>query len=265
MTDILNNASELPRGNDFEDHEKRAYFNTIVIYLSSHKDEEVGYDTLAEILKIPSESRREIFNKLWNSHPKLISGKPAFKNPMIRITKDGLEYASRLDDEYYSEKGTSLFDTPIDMTLKETCKLVFEKHLPSGSLIWHKDTFKPNPPRNLFEARAVLIDGKYLIPHAGNKTTISSIVINATSYEDAQRIMNEKNSPSINASTNINVGRDMNLDKSSQDFSPKISFNADAKSKAAPKRSKITVESIVKLITAIILGALAVLKGCNVI
>ncbi len=193
------------------DKETKDWVNLVVFYLAhpDRRDSEFDYFSLAEALGIAGHDQKTVFNALWNTSPKLINGRPSLK-PLIKITNPGIEYADKLDADIYITTGQSVFDNPIDMTMPETCKFVFEKHIANrGTIAWLRETFRPNPPRNLYAAKDLLLHSGLIINSRTYFTIIAPPFLSATSYEDALRILKERDEKSKGNTTNVNVGRDM--------------------------------------------------------
>lgn len=191
--------------------ELKEWVDVIIIFLAhpDHRELEFDYYELADFSEIPQHQHVHVFNELWNTYPKLIDAKPSLK-PKIKISKAGLEYAEKFDDQIYFTTGQSVFDQPIDMTMPETCKFIFEKHISNGgTLAWFRETFRPNPPRNLYPAKDLLLHSGLIINTRKYYTVIAPPYIEATSYEDAIRIMKEREEKSKANTTHVSVGGDM--------------------------------------------------------
>jgi hypothetical protein len=77
--------------------------------------------------------------------------------------------------------------------------LIFKKHKssPTFSLDWHSHTFQPNTPRNSSEAKEIMIRKEVIFQSQSTKakTILNDLVHTASSYEEAVKIIEEKNKP----------------------------------------------------------------------
>lgn len=178
--------------------ERTKYYNRVILFLAmpQNRDKEFGYDDLAIDLRIPQEYIEPVQNALWNSVDKCINAKRALKNPLISITDSGLKYANKLEELYFEQTGLPIFTNFIDMTIQDTCELIFQKHKESSSfsLVWHSDTFKPNTPRNVHEAKEIMLRKEVIFypQHSKIKTILNDDIHSASSYKEAVTILEEK-------------------------------------------------------------------------
>ena len=174
--------------------ERTNYLNQVILFLAhpDNRKTEFGYDDLAEMLGVPKEYKGHVWDALMSSNG-LISGKPALKNPLIKIAPNGLKYADGLEQNYYDKYGTPIQANFVDMTMNQTCELIFQEHKksPTFSMIWTKEPFKPYVPKNVGEAKEIM-DRKGIIfqsSHSNIKTILSDNYHQAEDYNEALKYL----------------------------------------------------------------------------
>jgi hypothetical protein len=164
----------------------------VLQYLYSADDEKAFHhsDTVCDIVGIAKdkELRRQILDELYHQRPRLIdSHSGGLLNAQIRLNTQGREHV--------------LFNTPINMSdINATCEQIFKHLKEKGKIHWHSGTYSlfprdANEATELMERQGVVYT-KTTGTIPSRTTRLEPDIINATSYNEALRMIGEKNKPS---------------------------------------------------------------------
>jgi hypothetical protein len=161
-------------------------------------DKDLDFYYLLTQLSIPNVIQKLVFQTMF--HRGYIDGPTTISNPIVHVTKKGLEYANELKENYFQEHNTPLNSTKTsDMLLEETCEILFEMHKnESFSHSWSKESYN-NRPSNLSVAKDLLLSKGILYSKTSLKGHISTHLnpdfYNTKTCKEALAIIAEQNIP----------------------------------------------------------------------
>lgn len=174
--------------------------NIVILHLAlpENKDKDFDFYALLTQLSVPDDIQKFVFQTMF--HRGYIVGPPTIGNPIVHITKKGLEYADQLKSEHFELTGLPL--NPINSTnmqLEQTCEILFQMHKnDSYNHWWTKDSYN-NKPSNLSVAKELLLSKNiiYSRTSAGGQvsTHLNPDLYNVQTCKEALEIIAEQNKP----------------------------------------------------------------------
>lgn len=173
-------------------------------------------------LDVPIPLRESVFQVMFRDERYIMVIKESVKkfNHIIKIEAKGLAYLEKVRTSVFETTEEILDAIMIDNTFEETFQIIFDLHKKNNNRVtWTKETLKPNVPTNWHTARQMMIEEKILFKISTSSVVVTSIsqpVMNCTTYEEAHKLLEEKNKPKEVSSKTIhardiissNVGQD---------------------------------------------------------
>jgi hypothetical protein len=243
-----------------------------ILHLAKQENQDKDFDfySLLTDLSIPNDIHKFVFQTMF--HRGYITGPPTISNPIVHITKPGLQYADQLKEQYFQKTGLPL--DPINSTnmeLNQTCEILFQMHKNDKySHYWTKSSYN-DKPSNLSVAKELLLSKGVLYSKSSRGLTSTHLnpdFYNIQTCKEALDIIKEqsKPKPSVHIDNSITTHGD-----NSPAAGKELSFN-QTNNPAAPKKKWYQkwidefIKNAVQFAFTILIsfgGGLTIGKSCN--
>lgn len=244
-----------------------------ILHLAKQENQGKDFDFYSMLtqLSIPSDIQKYVFQTMFNRG--YIDGTPTINNPIVHITKKGLQYADELKEKHFQEYNKPLNPTNTqDMPLEETCEILFQMHKnETFSHWWTKESYN-NRPSNLSVAKELLLSKGILNSTTSLKghssTHLNPDFYNTTTCKEALNIVAEQNKskPSVLIDNSITT-HGPNSPAAGKDLSFKQTNNPETpKKKWYQKWIDEFIKNAVQFAFTILIsfvGGLTIGKSCN--
>ncbi|MCC7525333.1 MAG: hypothetical protein IT250_10960 [Chitinophagaceae bacterium] len=243
-----------------------------ILHLAKQENQDKDFDfySLLTDLSIPADIHKFIFQTMF--HRGYISGPPTISNPIVHITKPGLQYADQLKEQYFQKTGLPLDPTnSTNMELDQTCEILFQMHKNDKySHFWTKSSYN-GKPANLSVAKELLLSKRVLYSKSSSgltSTHLNSDFYNTQTCKEALDIITEqsKPKPSVHIDNSITTHGD-NSPAAGKELSFNQTNNPDApKKKWYQKWVDEFIKNAVQFIFTILIsfgGGLTIGKSCT--